>query len=75
MSDNDEPGHVHTRDTIRRETGEEGTTSAVMGGAGVYPEFGTSRMAAHPVLTPAAMGTQSQEGEKIADEAFNGQAE
>lgn len=52
VSETDEPGHVHTRDTIAvKEDGDK--THVVVGGVGLLLEYGTVNMAAQPFLRPA----------------------
>ena len=54
VSDNDEPGHVHTRDTIAVESNARGDVQKlVAGGASLFLEFGTVHMDAQPFLRPA----------------------
>lgn len=53
VSDNNEPGHVHTRDTIEVVEVDNGY-SVEVGGAAVWIEFGTHLWEGHPFLMPAA---------------------
>lgn len=55
VSDNNAPGHVHTRDTIEAEISRDGLGVELgAGGAILFIEFGTSHAAARPVLRPVA---------------------
>lgn len=61
VSDNNEPGHIHLRDTIRVEKNPRtGSASAVAGDESkdvfhaIPVELGTVHMAAQPYLRPAA---------------------
>lgn len=58
VSDNNAPGHVHTRDTIKVIRGEDGNLEVVAGGAAIYIEFGHhtrsgSYVPAYPFFLPA----------------------
>jgi hypothetical protein len=72
VSDNNEPGHVHTRDTIIARGVNGSRTDVVVGGAGSLIEFGTSRMGARPFLLPAAESVRARlasiVGDSIKDE-------
>ncbi len=59
-SDNNDPGHIHTRDTIVARGVNGHRTDVAVGGAGVLIEFGTSQTGARPFLIPAAESVRAR---------------
>ncbi len=53
VSDNNTPGHVHTRDTIRVETEANGDVKVLADGAALWIELGREAAPASPFLLPA----------------------
>ncbi|MGA9994655.1 MAG: hypothetical protein WBP93_04525 [Pyrinomonadaceae bacterium] len=60
VSDNNEPGHVHTRDTIEARASEDGSATVEAGGAAVWINFGTYKTPAHPFFTAVVYGPEIQ---------------
>ena len=63
-SDNDEPGHVHTQDTVHAEQARDGQYRVTAGGAMPYIEFGTEHEAA---LAPMRTSAEEIKPELVKD--------
>ncbi|MGB9180634.1 MAG: hypothetical protein WCB68_15485 [Pyrinomonadaceae bacterium] len=69
VSGNNEPGHVHTRDTITAKANEDGSAIVEAGGAAIFIELGTRFTSPHPFFIPAIEAAQRRHWKRVKEAA------